>query len=112
MKPIEFKEQKLIVAKDSKVYGPLPVWYKDIDPTGEIVICWSLTWRERLVVMLQGHFWQRMCTFHKPIAPQAFAVDKPVMEEASEIVEYFTKPDVDHLPFEESCKNCPACNKE
>lgn len=66
MKPIEFKEQNCVYAKDQPEYIPLPV-HKTED--GTVVSCWALTWRERIKLLFTGKIWWTVLTFNSPLQP-------------------------------------------
>ena len=76
MKPIEFPEQNLVVAKDQPQYQPLPVFYNRNSVNGEMISCWKLTWRERFKILWSGKFYSCLLTFHRPLAPQSHYVNK------------------------------------
>lgn len=79
MELIEFPEQNVIYAKDQPEYRPLPAHRYADDPTGAIVCCWRLTWRERLRVLFSGVIWHQILTFRQSLQPQLLTVEKPVM---------------------------------
>ncbi|MCF7827190.1 MAG: hypothetical protein K9N29_11140 [Candidatus Marinimicrobia bacterium] len=68
MKPIEFKQQNLILAKDQPEYRPLPVLRLD-SFQGDTISCWKLSWRERFKLMFTGKIWISMLTFRRPPMP-------------------------------------------
>jgi len=74
MKPIKFKEANFIFAKDQAQYLPLPAWRGD---DGTVISCWSLSWKERLGVLVTGRLWVKILTFNKPLQPQRPSVDCP-----------------------------------
>lgn len=78
MKPVEFPEQTIVWAKNQPPYLPLPA-YTNADET---ITCWSLTWRERLVVLWSGRLWLRQMNFSQALQPQKLSVESPfeVME--------------------------------
>lgn len=79
MNIIEFPEQTTVYAKDQPQYRALPAYrYRD-DGEGRIVCCWSLSWRERLRVLLTGRVWHQILTFNQPLQPQLLGVEKPDM---------------------------------
>ena len=51
MKPIKFKEQNIIYAKDQKEYNSLPAFRYD---DGEVISCWRLSLKERIKVLFKG----------------------------------------------------------
>jgi hypothetical protein len=75
MKPIEFKEQTVIVAKDQPEYLPLPAFI-DNGPEGAVISCWGMTWRERLQILFTGKIWVSLWCFHKPVTPSKIAAFK------------------------------------
>lgn len=79
MKPVAFPEENAIFAKNQPQYLPLPA-FRDVGLDGRVVCCWSLTWKERLQVLLRGRIWLQMLTFHKSLQPHKLTVDKPDME--------------------------------
>ena len=74
MKPIEFKEQTVVYAKDQPEYLPLPV-FKTSD--GEVTSCWKLTFVEKLSVLFHGKIWINLMTFNHPLQPQRPYAIKP-----------------------------------
>ena len=76
MKPIEFKEQNVVFAKDQKPYLPLPA-YKDNKQGGRIFHCWKLTYIERIKIFFSGKLWVNVLNFNKPPQPIKLMVDNP-----------------------------------
>ena len=74
MKPIEFKEQNLVFAKDQPEYQPLPVHKTD---DGQVISCWSLDWKERIKILFTGKMWCRTLTFNQPLQPQLQQIEYP-----------------------------------
>ena len=54
MKPIEFKEQTHIIAKDQPEYLPLPAHINLEDPYGTMTFCWKLSWKEKIKLLFKG----------------------------------------------------------
>ena len=79
MKLIEFPEQTTVFAKDQPEYLPLPA-HRFGDAEGRIACVWSLTWRERIRVLLTGRIWHQVLTFDQPLQPQLLTVEKPAMQ--------------------------------
>jgi hypothetical protein len=77
MKPIPFSEQTDVIAKDQPEYLPLPAHRVANDPSGRIVSCWKLTWRERLSILVHGVIWHETLTFYEPLQPQKLSARKP-----------------------------------
>lgn len=75
MKPIEFPEQNTVYAKDQPQYQPLPAFKADT-PQGEIVSCWKLSFKERIVLLFTGKLWVSLMCFNKPLTPSFFTVKK------------------------------------
>lgn len=74
MKPVKFAEQNVIYAEHQPEYQPLPS-HKTAD--GEVITCWGLDWRERLLVLFTGRVWWRTLTFGGPLQPQMGQIDNP-----------------------------------
>jgi hypothetical protein len=75
MKPIEFKEQNTVYAKDQPEYLPLPA-FKNDSFYGEVISCWKLTLKERIILLFTGKLWSQFLTFNKPLTPSFFTVNK------------------------------------
>lgn len=78
MEIIPFPEQTTVYAKDQPQYRPLPA-YRFGDDEGRIACCWSLSWRERFLVLFTGRIWQQVLTFNRALQPQLLTVEKPEM---------------------------------
>jgi len=79
MKPIEFKGQNIVFAKDQAPYLPLPA-YQDDEQGGRIFHCWKLDLRERVKILLTGRLWINVLNFHKPPQPIKPMADSPFKE--------------------------------
>ena len=75
MKPVEFKHQNIVFAKDQPEYQPLPALKIDA-PTGEVISCWRLTFKERLKVLVFGRVWMSLMSFNKPLTPSYLSIDR------------------------------------
>ena len=75
MEPISFSAANTIFAKDQPEYLPLPAYR---DPSGEVVTCWRLSWRERVKILFTGRLWFATLTFNKPLQPMRPSVEWPV----------------------------------
>ena len=75
MKPVEFKHQNIVFAKDQPEYQPLPALKLDT-PTGEVISCWKLTARERFKIIFTGRIWLSLMSFNKPLTPSFIAVNQ------------------------------------
>lgn len=78
MRPIEFKEQNCVYAKDQPEYIPLP-GHKVNDDRGEFIFCMKLTFTERIRVLITGKIWGSLLTFNKPLTPSFFTTKKSDM---------------------------------
>lgn len=72
MKPVEFKHQTIVFAKDQPEYQHLPALVID----GEVISCWELTFKERLKVLVFGRVWMSLMSFNKPLTPSYLAVNR------------------------------------
>lgn len=75
MKPIEFKEQNIVFAKDQPEYQPLPAFKNESDQ-GEVISCWELTFKERIKILFTGKLWVCLLSFNRPLTPSYFTVNK------------------------------------
>lgn len=83
MKPVEFKHQTAVYAKDQPQYQPLPALKID-SPEGEVISCWRMSIRERIKVLFTGRVWVSLTSFNKPLTPSYIAVNRK---------EVYTHPD-------------------
>jgi len=74
MIPIEFDGFNATFAEDQPEYLPLPCFK---NAKGEIIICWRLSFKERLKALLFGKVWQEVLTFNKPLQPIKLSLSKP-----------------------------------
>jgi len=77
MKPIEFAEANVVLAKDQPQYLPLPVWMDESDSKGRVVSCWRFSFIERLRILFGGKLWLSVLTFNERLQPQRPGVDYP-----------------------------------
>ena len=75
MKPIEFKDQNVIFAKDQPEYQPLPALRLNT-PEGEVISCWRMSIKERIKVLFTGHIWLSLMSFNKPLTPSYMSVSR------------------------------------
>lgn len=78
MKPVAFKEQNCVYAKDQPQYQQLPVYRTE---EGRVISCWKLTWWERVAVLLSGRIWWSVLTFNHPLQPQLPLARSPFRKE-------------------------------
>lgn len=76
MKPIDFPEKNVDVAKDQDEYLTLPAYVNK----EETISCWQLTWWERVVVLFTGRLWFRQMNFGSPLQPQLPSVKSPFLK--------------------------------
>lgn len=86
MKPIEFKEQNVVFAKNQEEYLNLPAHKVGQSLSGEIVFCESLSLKERIKVLFTGKIWVSLLTFNKPLTPSYFTVNKKELLDVEQIV--------------------------
>lgn len=72
MKPVEFKEQNVVYAKDQKEYMPLPALRFD---DGTVISCWKMSWKELFKIVLHRKVWVSVLTFNKPLQPLLVSSD-------------------------------------
>ena len=75
MKPIEFKHQNIVFAKDQPEYQPLPALKIDSEQ-GEVISCWHMSLKERLTVLFTGNVWLSLVSFNKPLTPSFMSVNR------------------------------------
>lgn len=75
MKPKKFPEVNVMFAKDQPEYLPLPA-FKNESPQGEVITCWSLSFKERLRVLFKGEIWLSLMSFNKPLTPSYLTTKK------------------------------------
>lgn len=78
MRPVEFPEQDVVIAKDQPQYLPLPA-YRHRDETGALTFCWKLDLWERLYLLATGRLWHTVLAFGQPLQPQLLEVQRPAM---------------------------------
>jgi hypothetical protein len=78
LKPI-VKPREIVYAKDQPEYVPLPALVSDDD--GVVTTRWSLTWRERIVLLFGGNLYLQVLTFHRRLQPVKLMVDEPEMND-------------------------------
>jgi formate-dependent nitrite reductase cytochrome c552 subunit len=75
MKPTKFPEQNVTFAENQPEYLPLPA-FKNDSSQGEVISCWKLTFKERLIILFKGYLWVQLLSFNKPLTPTYFTVKK------------------------------------
>jgi len=75
MKPVEFKHQNVVFAKDQPEYQPLPALRIE-SPEGEVISCWKMSFKERIKVLFFGRVWLSLMSFNKPLTPSYMAVNR------------------------------------
>jgi len=88
MKPVEFKEQNVIYAKDQPEYLPLPARRCDDTDGVPVISCWKLNFFERIRILFVGKIWMMLLSFGRPLTPSRLSTKKwEVLDKA-----YFKKP--------------------
>lgn len=65
---------EFVIAKDQPPYKPLPAVRVD---ENTILTRWSMTWRERLHLLLYGSVYVYVKNFGGPLQPLSMQVEKP-----------------------------------
>jgi hypothetical protein len=68
MTPKKFPEANVTFATDQPEYIPLPAFVNE-SHEGEVISCWSLSFKERLRILFKGEVWISQMTFNKPLTP-------------------------------------------
>lgn len=76
MKPIEFKEQNVVFAKEQAEYQPLPARRCDDTENVPVISCWKMSFKERMIVLFTGKVWVNLLSFGKPLTPSYLTVKK------------------------------------
>lgn len=74
MKPIEFTDDMKTFGRNQQEYNPLPAL--DIDD-GMILICWRLSFLERIQILFSGRIWHIVKTFGLPLQPILLLTKRP-----------------------------------
>ena len=74
MKPIKFPDMNCTYAENQPKYQPLPA-HKTKD--GEVISCWSFSWKERIQLLCTGRIWLSILTFNHPLQPQLPYINNP-----------------------------------
>ena len=91
MKPIEFKGQNTVYAKDQPEYQPLPALKLD-SSNGEVISCWKMTFSERMKVLFTGKVWVSLMCFNKPLTPSYITVNrKEVFSLVEDVISFWDK---------------------
>jgi len=91
MKPVSFKHQNVIYAKDQPEYQPLPALKLDT-PSGEVISCWQMSFKERMKVLFTGKVWVSLASFNNPLTPSFLSVNrKEVYSHPDDLVKRFLK---------------------
>lgn len=72
MKPVEFKGQNVIFAKDQPEYNPLPALKM---PDGEVITCWELSDEEMMDIVTTKRIYLSQLTFNQPLQPVMLKVN-------------------------------------
>ena len=83
--PVLPGQPEVVYAKDQPQYNLLPA-IKGID--GMVITRWKLSWKERLIVLLNGDIYLQVLTFNRPLQPVKLSVEPPELM----IVDTASKP--------------------
>lgn len=75
MKPVEFPQQTMVLAKDQPQYEPFPVHFDK--NTGACIGCFELTDEERKTIAGGGNVWLWQYTFGRPFQPVSVTTENP-----------------------------------
>lgn len=78
MKPIHFKHENIVFAKDQPEYQPLPALRLDT-PECQVISCWKLSFKERVKILFTGRMWISLMSFNKPLTPIFLSVNRKDM---------------------------------
>jgi hypothetical protein len=67
MRPVNFKHQNTIFAKDQPQYQQLPTLLLE-GPEGHVISCWKLSF--------MGRIWMSLMTLNKPLTPSMLTVNR------------------------------------
>jgi len=74
MKPIEFKQQNIVIAKDQPQYGSLPAFISST-PQGDVISCWEPTDEEIEMIVKEKKIYIKMLAMRKPLTPLYVTAD-------------------------------------
>lgn len=75
MKAIKFKGHNVVFAEHQEEYNSLPA-LKLKDDMGNVISCWELSFKERLIVLFTGKMWMNLCMFGQPLTPSFLSVKR------------------------------------
>lgn len=75
MKPVEFKHQNVVFARNQPEYQPLPALKLDT-PEGYVISCWKLSFLDRVKIIFTGRLWLSLMSFNKPLTPSLLSVNR------------------------------------
>ena len=91
MKPVKFKHQNTVYAKDQKDYEPLPA-LKIESPNGEVISCWKMSVADRVKVLFTGRVWLSLMSFNEPLTPSFLSVNrKEVYSHLDDLLPFWKK---------------------
>lgn len=74
MKPIKFKGFNITYGQNQKELEPLPAHLAE---NGDVVSCWQLSFKERLLVFVTGKVWEHTRTQHANLQPFRLKAVRP-----------------------------------
>ena len=75
MKPVKFKHQNVVFAENQPEYIPLPA-LKINSQQGDIISCWKMGFKERVIVLFTGKIWLSLMSFNNPLVPCFMSVER------------------------------------
>lgn len=76
MKPVSFPQQNIVIAENQKEYLPLPAYKESGTDEGQLITCWKFSFFERVKILFTGKLWMNELTFHKPVTPRQFSLNR------------------------------------
>ncbi len=77
MKPINFRQVNVVIAKNQPQYQTLPAHAVEGDASGTVICCWQLTDEEKKRVAETGVIWHSSMTFGRAFQPQLLSTECP-----------------------------------
>ena len=75
MEVVKFKHQNVVFAERQTEYSPLPALKID-SHQGEVISCWKMNFKERVIVLFTGKVWLSLMSFNKPLTPSFMSVER------------------------------------
>jgi len=75
MKPVKFKGQNTVIKSKSNDFYDMPILVSDTTE-GHVVMCYKLSFIERIRVLFTGRIWLSVLSFKKPLKPMFLGTKK------------------------------------